>query len=77
VQRRADKARELIFVYDGAVWIWKLIAHYFPEAIQIADWYHAVEYLTPIAEAVFAAEDQRREWRQKVKDWLWPVASGR
>ena len=71
VQRRADKAQELIFVCDGAPWIWKLIAHYFPEAIQIVDWYHAVEYLTPIAEAVFAEGDKRREWRQKVKDWLW------
>jgi hypothetical protein len=71
VQRLADQAQELIFVCDGAVWIWKLIAHYFPEAIQIVDWYHAVEYLTPIAEAVFSQEDQRQEWRQKVKDWLW------
>lgn len=71
VQRLADKAQELIFVCDGAVWIWKLIAHYFPEAIQIVDWYHAVEYLTPIAEAVFSTADKRREWRQKVKDWLW------
>ena len=71
VKRLADKAKELIFVCDGAVWIWKLVSHYFPDAIQIVDWYHACEYLTPIADAVFSQGAEREEWLQKVKDWLW------
>lgn len=71
VKRLADKAKELIFVCDGAVWIWKLVSHYFPDAIQIVDWYHACEYLTPIAEAVFSQAAERQKWLQKVKDWLW------
>jgi len=71
VKRLADKAKELIFVCDGAVWIWKLVSHYFPDAIQIVDWYHACEYLTPIADAVFSQDAERQEWLQKVKDWLW------
>jgi hypothetical protein len=71
VRRLADKAKELIFVCDGAVWIWKLVSHYFPDAIQIVDWYHAVQYLAPIAEAVFSTQDQRQRWLREVKDWLW------
>jgi len=71
VQRLADKAKELIFVCDGAAWIWKLVSHYFPNAIQIVDWYHACEYLTPIADAVFSQDTERQTWLQKVKDWLW------
>ena len=67
----ADKAKELIFVCDGAAWIWKLVSHYFPDAIQIVDWYHACEYLTPIAEAVFPEQIARQEWIEQVKNWLW------
>jgi hypothetical protein len=71
VRRMADKARELIFVCDGAAWIWRLVEQYFPNAIQIVDWYHACEYLTPIAEAVYSQETERHTWLQKVKDELW------
>ncbi len=71
VRRLADKARELIFVCDGAAWIWNLISHYFPDAVQIVDWYHACEYLTPIAEAVFSQETEKQTWLQMTKDWLW------
>jgi hypothetical protein len=71
VKRLADKAKELIFVCDGAAWIWKLVSHYFPDAIQIVDWYHACEYLTPIAEAAFSQDTERQNWYQKAKDWLW------
>jgi len=71
VKRMADKAKELIFVCDGAVWIWKLVSHYFPNAVQIVDWYHACEYLAPIGDAVFSQDAERQKWLQKVKNWLW------
>jgi hypothetical protein len=71
VRRLADKAKELIFVCDGAAWIWNLVTHYFPQAVQIVDWYHACEYLTPIAETVFPQTSDRMVWLQQVKEWLW------
>ena len=71
IRRRVDQAQELIFVCDGARWIWNLITLYFPDAIQIVDWYHACEYLTPIAEAVFSRTEKREKWLQKVTEWLW------
>jgi hypothetical protein len=33
----ADRVQELVFVCDGATWIWKLVSHYYPNAIQIVD----------------------------------------
>ncbi|MGB7873187.1 MAG: hypothetical protein WBL25_02300 [Anaerolineales bacterium] len=48
---QADRAQELVFVCDGAAWIWKLVEKYFPDAVQIVDWYHACGYLTEIASA--------------------------
>jgi hypothetical protein len=51
--------------------IWKLVSQYFPFAVQIVDWYHACEYLTPIADAVFHQQTEWQKWLQKVKDWLW------
>ena len=71
LRRLADKAKELIFVCDGAAWIWKLVEQYYPHAVQIIDWYHACEYFTPIADAVFSQETERQNWLQEVKDWLW------
>ena len=67
----ADQAQELIFVCDGAKWIWRLIEENFPQAIQILDWYHAVEYLTPVAQALFKEEDQQAAWLRLMKEHLW------
>jgi hypothetical protein len=37
---------------DGAAWIWNLAADYFPDSIQIVDWYHACEHLSDAAHAL-------------------------
>jgi hypothetical protein len=72
VEYLADKAREVIFVCDGAAWIWKLVEQYFPHAVQIVDWYHACQYLYSIAEAVFGAKSKQGEvWIAETEDLLW------
>lgn len=72
VEYLADKAKELIFVCDGAAWIWKLVEHYFPKAVQIVDWYHACQYLYPIADAVFGAQSEQAEaWITETESLLW------
>jgi hypothetical protein len=40
-QQGAHKAEEVVFVADGAKWIWNLVEEHFPDAVQIVDWYHA------------------------------------
>lgn len=67
----ADRAQELIFVCDGAKWIWRLIDENYPTAIQILDWYHAVEYLTPIAQSLFDQAGQQTVWMDTMKEHLW------
>ena len=67
----ADQAQELVFVCDGASWIWRLIEDNFPQAVQILDWYHAVQYLTPIAQALSADETVQQDWLTKMKTQLW------
>lgn len=71
VQRQADRAVELIFLGDGARWIWDLVDLYFPQAVQIVDWFHACEYLTPVAKVAFSDTHQQEQWLQQVKDDLW------
>jgi hypothetical protein len=67
----ADRARVLVFICDGAVWIWNLIVHYFPNAIQIVDWYHAADRLKRIAEEVFPNPGERQVWLESVTEDLW------
>lgn len=71
VEYQADRAEELVFVCDGAAWIWKLVEQYFPQAVQIVDWYHACQYLYPVAEALFATPEQQEAWVAEMKTFLW------
>jgi hypothetical protein len=72
LQNHVDTYDEIVFVNDGAVWIWRLVEKYFPQAVQIVDWYHASQYLTPIAETAFGADTERaRQWLAQARTDLW------
>jgi hypothetical protein len=72
LQNQVDTYDEVVFVSDGAVWIWRLVDKYFPQATQIVDWYHASQYLTPIAEAAFGADTQQAQhWLTQTRTDLW------
>jgi hypothetical protein len=68
---KADLSPELVFLGDGAIWIWNLVAKYFPKSIQIVDWYHAEEYLEKVAIAAFPDLVQRATWLETAKQTLW------
>ena len=70
-QRQAQLAQELIFLGDGAEWIWNLVREHYPEAIQIVDWFHATEYIAPVATAAFTSEAQQQAWIKQVRTDLW------
>jgi hypothetical protein len=53
VQLGAERAKELVFLGDGAEWIWKLAREHFSDARQILDFYHAGEHLWALARSVF------------------------
>jgi len=71
VAANADVAQELVFVCDGAVWIWHLVEHYFPKAVQIVDWFHAEEHLERVAQAAFPNLIARAQWLDPVTTDLW------
>ncbi len=68
---KADLCPELVFLGDGAVWIWNLVSKYYPQAIQIVDWYHAEGHLERVAAAAFADPQQRSRWLEAVTQALW------
>jgi len=62
-RRGLKTAYEIIFIGDGAQWIWKLARYHFPEAVQVVDWYHAEERLWDIGRAVYGEGTQAtNEW---------------
>jgi len=67
----ADLSPELVFLGDGAVWIWNLVDHYYALAIQIVDWYHAEEHLEKVATDAFAELSKRTAWLEQATQSLW------
>lgn len=56
-----------VFIADGAKWIWNWVEDCYPEAVQILDFYHALEKLGVYAVLQYAEEDQRKQWMEKQK----------
>lgn len=69
-QAKVDLAEEVVFVCDGAKWIWRLVETYFPHAVQILDWFHAEERLEKVANDVFPS-DQAKEWINDLSTAMW------
>lgn len=53
VLRGVERAKQVVILGDGAVWIWKLAEEHFPEAVQILDFWHASEWVWKVAKAVW------------------------
>lgn len=70
--RGANLASELVFIADGAHWIWRIVNAHFPNAIQVVDWFHASSYLVKIANAAFGeGSSQATAWLEPVKAALY------
>lgn len=68
---KADLVSELVFVCDGAAWIWNLVTFHYPKAVQIVDWYHAEDRLKRVAQAAFPTESDREQWLDQATTDLW------
>jgi len=72
LQRGADRATELIFVADGAPWIWSIVEEHFPHAVQIVDWFHATEYIWDAAHSLYGEKsDLATAWANERLSELW------
>ncbi len=54
--RQVDRLRSVIFLGDGARWIWDRVGAFWPDATQILDYYHCKEHLCEFARVSFQAE---------------------
>lgn len=60
----------LVFLNDGASWIWNWVEDAYPKAIQILDYFHAMEYLNGFAEAYYTDPKQKGHWVKTMGDLL-------
>jgi hypothetical protein len=71
-RRGAERAQRLTTVNDGAEWIWAIVLLCYPRALQVVDWWHAVDRLWTVANLVFGqGSDLARAWVKARKDDLW------
>lgn len=72
-RRGLGHAQKVVFIGDGAAWIWELQRLNFPQAVQILDLYHALEHLHLLCEGLYGAQSswaRKREgaWREMFKN---------
>lgn len=60
LRRGLGRAKRVLVIADGAVWIWNLVKDRFPEAIQRLDLFHAAQHLWAAAEALFGPGEAAR-----------------
>ena len=67
LRRGLGQAASALVLGDGAVWIWRLADDRWPQAHQRLDFYHAVQHLAAVGQALFG------ENQEKLKAWLKPL----
>jgi hypothetical protein len=65
-KRGVQSAKLLAFLGDGAPWVWKTADELFPQAVQILDWYHAMEHVWAVGRAKFGTREKEL--------WAWVSA---
>lgn len=61
-RRGLAQADTVIYLGDGAAWVWEVARSCFPQAVQILDYYHASEHVGALAQAVYADADCAQNW---------------
>lgn len=62
-------ARQVVYLGDGAAWVWENARLNFPGAEQILDFYHASEHLGTLAQSISgqSAKDLQARWCHQLK----------
>jgi hypothetical protein len=61
-QRAMAQAGQVIYLGDGAAWVWEIARTCFPQAVQILDYYHASEHIVTLAKALYADPGTAQNW---------------
>jgi len=71
-KRGAQAAEVLVFLGDGAAWVWKTAEEHFPKAIQVLDWFHAMEHVWAVGRARFGNKEKELwAWVKAREQELW------
>ena len=73
LRRGLGMAVLLVFLGDGAAWVWECARKCFKGAIEILDFYHAAEHARQLADALFGTQNEeagahRKRWTDQMKD---------
>ena len=62
-RRGVEKAKRIVCVNDGAIWIWTMVFACFSRRIEILDWWHMLQYVWQIAnQAMGPASAEASAW---------------
>lgn len=71
LKRGYAAAKTIVFIGDGAEWIWNMVAGFFKDAVQIVDFYHACEHLFQLCHTLepdeIRAKTLFKKWRRFLK----------
>ena len=77
VRRGLGRARQVVYLGDGAAWVWENCRLTFPGAVEILDFYHASEHVADMTKAIHQDPDRaaalHRRWSHDMKQTC-PVA---
>jgi hypothetical protein len=65
IRRGMFSAKESVLLIDGAPGLEKLGRDYFPDAVQIVDFYHAMEHIQSLIETIWGKDNQERNKRRR------------
>ena len=61
-QRAMAQAPQVIYLGDGAAWVWEVARTCFAQAVQILDYYHASEHVVALAKACYSDPGCAQNW---------------
>ena len=61
---------QMVFLGDGAKWMWNWVGDHHPEAFQILDYYHAVEHIAEFAKYAIRGKTLRSQWVKQQEELL-------
>jgi len=64
------RSKQLVFINDGARWIWNYIEERYPNSIQILDFFHCKEHICQFAKEFFGNTQQASDFSEQLCNML-------
>lgn len=66
-----DRPKQIVWLGDGAPGYWAICKRLAPDAVEILDWYHAMEHAAECSKALFASGSMVRLYVERIEHLLW------